>query len=222
MPLKAAITGRSGNIISVLTSMELGHVLHHGKRLTFLDDDPAKDAGQSAEEDEANRFAADTLIPLHLNADYQRLRARPTPFTNIEAFAARAGIAEGIVVGRLQYDRALPPSQGHRYLKRFEFLAYTGRAQARYLQWCAASSGKSASGTCMDRASCAARRDADHAAALQSARPPLPAVPTQEGPNGTAPPGTPPNGPDDGSRTARKAPVSARKPPVRAAPGWLP
>lgn len=105
---------------------ELGHVLHHGKRLTFLDDDPARDAGRSAEEDEANRFAADTLIPPHLSADYQRLRARPKPFTNIEAFAARAGIAEGIVVGRLQYDRALLPSEGHRYLKRFEFLEYTG------------------------------------------------------------------------------------------------
>lgn len=98
----------------------IGHVLHHGKRLVFLDDDPANDASGSAKEDEANRFATDTLIPPHLDADYQRLRAHPMPFTNIEEFAARAGIAEGIVVGRLQHDHALTHDQGHRYLKHFD------------------------------------------------------------------------------------------------------
>ena len=103
---------------------EIGHVLHHGKRLTFLDDNPAKDGSRSAEEDQANRFAADTLIPPHLSQEYQQLRARPKPFTNIEAFAARAGIAEGIVVGRLQHDGALLYGEGHRYLKRFNFLDY--------------------------------------------------------------------------------------------------
>jgi len=109
---------------------EVAHVLHHGKRLTFLDEDPNKDPEQSTEEEEANQFAADVLIPPHLTSDYQMLRAHPKPFTRIEAFAARAGIAEGIVVGRLQRDHnqgnlgGLAFNEGHRYLARFNFLDY--------------------------------------------------------------------------------------------------
>lgn len=44
----------------------IGHLLHHGKRLAFLDDDPARDAGDSRKENEANRFAAETLKHLDL------------------------------------------------------------------------------------------------------------------------------------------------------------
>jgi addiction module HigA family antidote len=99
----------------------IGHLLHHGKRLVFLDDDPAEDASESTKEDEANRFAAATLIPPHLDGDYRRLRTYPEPLTNIEAFAARADIAEGIVVGRLQQDGALLPSEGREYLRHVDF-----------------------------------------------------------------------------------------------------
>ena len=101
---------------------EIAHVLLHGKRLTFLDDDPAKNPQNLTEEDEANRFAADALIPPQHAADYQRLRANPKPFNKIEQFSARAGIAPGIVVGRLQHDRALGFHEGHRYLRTFELL----------------------------------------------------------------------------------------------------
>lgn len=94
----------------------IGHLLHHGKRPVFLDDDPVEDVSRSTHEDEANRFAGETLIPAHLDEDYRRLRAHPEPLTGIEAFAARAGIAEGIVVGRLQNDGALRPSEGRHYL----------------------------------------------------------------------------------------------------------
>ncbi|WP_433432282.1 HigA family addiction module antitoxin [Nonomuraea sp. CA-141351] len=100
---------------------EIAHVLLHGKRLTFLDGDPATNPLQSAEEDEANRFAVDILIPQQYAADYEKLKANPKPFTKIEAFAAHVGLAEGIVVGRLQHDGALKYNEGHRFLKPVAF-----------------------------------------------------------------------------------------------------
>ncbi|MDX3637138.1 MULTISPECIES: ImmA/IrrE family metallo-endopeptidase [Streptomyces] len=97
---------------------EIGHVLLHGKRLTFLDNTDRKDErtpeGDRSEE-EANAFAAETLIPPEHSAAYRRLAIRPMPFTNIEAFARQAGLAPGIVVGRLQHDDALDWTHGNKY-----------------------------------------------------------------------------------------------------------
>ncbi|MFJ9604698.1 helix-turn-helix domain-containing protein [Streptomyces althioticus] len=99
---------------------ELGHVLLHGKRLTFIDDtrrgNDATPEGDRSEA-EADAFAADTLIPPEHAAAYRQLTQRPMPFTRIEAFARQAGIAPGIVVGRLQHDGALDWKHGHK-LKR--------------------------------------------------------------------------------------------------------
>lgn len=94
---------------------ELGHVLLHGKRLTFMDDSDNLRSGAHTDpaEDEANEFAANTLIPHTYAAAYQQLRAKPMPFTRIEAFAREAGIAPGIVVGRLQHDGALDWKYGN-------------------------------------------------------------------------------------------------------------
>ncbi|MCW8102641.1 ImmA/IrrE family metallo-endopeptidase [Streptomyces tauricus] len=102
---------------------ELGHVLLHGKRLTFIDDtrrdDDATPEGDRSE-DEADTFAADTLIPPEHAAAYQRLAQRPTPFTKIEAFAHQAGIAPGIVIGRLQHDKALDWKHGYKLKRTIE------------------------------------------------------------------------------------------------------
>ncbi|MFD3456991.1 ImmA/IrrE family metallo-endopeptidase [Streptomyces sp. NPDC058691] len=93
---------------------ELGHVLLHGKRLTFMDDsDNLSPGGTDPDEDEANEFAANTLVPHSYAADYRQLRARPMPFSRIEAFARKAGIAPGVVVGRLQHDAALDWKYGN-------------------------------------------------------------------------------------------------------------
>ena len=81
---------------------ELGHIVLHGKKKTFLDD--FKGDGNDSER-EANEFASKTLIPdLHfkrlLTLDYDREDV-------LCAFAAEVGIAPGIVVGRLQHDHLL-------------------------------------------------------------------------------------------------------------------
>lgn len=95
---------------------ELGHVLLHGKRLTFMDDSDnlsSTHPHQDPDEDQANDFAATTLIPPAHQAAYQHLRTKPMPFRSIEAFARTAGIAPGIVVGRLQHDGALQWTHGN-------------------------------------------------------------------------------------------------------------
>ncbi|MGI5223756.1 helix-turn-helix domain-containing protein [Actinoallomurus sp. CA-142502] len=103
---------------------EVGHIVLHGKRLTFLDENPAAQSGVSAEEEEANRFAADTLIPPAYAEQYRRLSEHPKPFRNIEAFAKFAQIAPGIVVGRLQYEGRLQWSEGHRMLTSVDFTSH--------------------------------------------------------------------------------------------------
>lgn len=85
---------------------EAAHILLHGKKETFLDSHDKSVA--SDQEDEANAFAARTLIPA---ADLRRLLARPITAASIRAFARDIGIAPGIVVGRLQHDGQIPFSQ---------------------------------------------------------------------------------------------------------------
>jgi hypothetical protein len=94
---------------------ELAHVLLHGKRLTFMDDSDnlASKVHEDPSEDEANEFAANTLIPPQCAAAYQQLATKSVPFTRITDFARDIGIAPGVVVGRLQHDKALGWSHGN-------------------------------------------------------------------------------------------------------------
>lgn len=79
---------------------ELAHVLKHPMRAIFLDDAAAGDTVHSAEEQDANRFATDTLLPRTLQA---RLDTLALDAGSIQAFAAEAGVHAGIVVGQLQH-----------------------------------------------------------------------------------------------------------------------
>ena len=86
---------------------ESGHVLLHGKRDIFLERARMTDGDQ---EDEANKFARDQLIP---PAEWRRFTGSGLYQTHedILAFADELGIAPGIVVGRLQHDRLILFSQ---------------------------------------------------------------------------------------------------------------
>lgn len=86
---------------------EARHILRR-RRTDFVHDEnePRDDADD--DENDADRFARDTLIP---PSDYELFVDRKT-FTApaIRAFAKNQGIAPGIVVGRLQRDEHIPPS----------------------------------------------------------------------------------------------------------------
>lgn len=100
---------------------EIGHIILHGKRLTFLDDNPSAQGGASTEEEEANKFAADSLIPPAYAEQYRRLGENPKPFRKIEEFARLAQISPGIVVGRLQHEHKLQWSEGNKMIDSIDF-----------------------------------------------------------------------------------------------------
>lgn len=83
---------------------EAGHIMKHGKRDTFFEEEQINN---DEKEQEANRFAADFLIPpteweqFITTIDYRSK-------VNISTFAQKIGIAPGIVVGRLQREHKIP------------------------------------------------------------------------------------------------------------------
>lgn len=75
---------------------EAGHILFGGKKEAFIDLNHATGEGEM----EADRFAANHLIPTNRASELPRLKSAQA----IEDFAKSIGIAPGIVVGRLQHD----------------------------------------------------------------------------------------------------------------------
>lgn len=89
---------------------EAGHVLLHGKREVFIEgDDGTGSAAVETKEKEADRFAAQLLIP---PGELERIRpqaqAKRLSKRRVQAFADEQGIHPGIVVGRLQHEGWLP------------------------------------------------------------------------------------------------------------------
>jgi addiction module HigA family antidote len=83
---------------------EAGHVKLHGKKGVFIDED--KQTAFSNEEQEADQFAANRLIPKKAYSEF--IEAGEYNESNIREFAEALGIASGIVVGRLQHDGLIP------------------------------------------------------------------------------------------------------------------
>jgi HTH-type transcriptional regulator/antitoxin HigA len=83
---------------------EVAHILKHPTRSVFLDDASSGDAVQSSEEQEANRFATDVLIPRARQAE---LAGLSLDRASVSAFAQSLGIHPGIVVGQLQHRKLI-------------------------------------------------------------------------------------------------------------------
>jgi HTH-type transcriptional regulator / antitoxin HigA len=107
---------------------ELGHILLHRDRQSFVVDNAADHMGDGVVdpdmanyEREADRFAADTLIPPDDLA--KLLRHKKEELTNdiIRDFAKSIGIGPGIVIGRLQHDKVLDPWQGNDFRQKLDW-----------------------------------------------------------------------------------------------------
>jgi len=83
---------------------EAAHILLHSQKLIFLDEETEN--GFSQEEQEANEFAGEILIPKRFDAELPKLRSREA----VRAFAEKIGVHPGIVVGRLQHDHLIDQS----------------------------------------------------------------------------------------------------------------
>lgn len=106
---------------------EIGHLILHGKRLTFLDDNPtpnpespevnglllhgnSKNDHKPVSEIEADNFARNTLIPDLVFKEFVSRTLMNDP-KSIIRFARKTGVSPGIVLGRLQHERIVPWSR---------------------------------------------------------------------------------------------------------------
>lgn len=79
---------------------EVGHAIHHlpGRHnQMFVDTDDEKDQWET----DADQFAGRTLIPQEVEHELVQLQT----LQDVTDFAAKIGVAPGVVVGRLQHDR---------------------------------------------------------------------------------------------------------------------
>ena len=97
---------------------EIGHILNHKRRLVILEGD-IDDPEYLKMEDEANRFAAEVLIP---SSKYTNFIGKNRFFKDdIGAFAAHLEVSPGIVVGRLQNDGYIRRSWHNGLRTKFEW-----------------------------------------------------------------------------------------------------
>ena len=82
---------------------EAAHVLKHGRRELFIE---TEDEVGDGKEREANRFAADFLVPAAQLRDH--FGNGFVSAEDVQRFALRLGVSPGILVGRLQYEGLLP------------------------------------------------------------------------------------------------------------------
>lgn len=85
---------------------EAGHILLHGKRNIFVEQARRSD---DLDEKEANKFAADYLVPPDDYADF--CAAGDFRRLTIVGFARRIGVSPSVVVGRLQHDKVIKFSE---------------------------------------------------------------------------------------------------------------
>lgn len=95
---------------------EAGHLLLHGGDALFLE---GVQPVSEQQEEEANQFAAEKLIPQSFIAEMERL---PVNGIEIIRFARKVGIAPGIVVGQLQHRGRLTHRQLNNLKKRFSWV----------------------------------------------------------------------------------------------------
>jgi len=95
---------------------ECGHILLHGKREAFVDSSYVKETKR--QENEANDFAANLLVPAHQLRTF--LNTWRGAQREILGFAEKLGIAPGIVVGQLQHLGEIGYERFNQ-LKRYDF-----------------------------------------------------------------------------------------------------
>jgi HTH-type transcriptional regulator / antitoxin HigA len=84
---------------------ECAHLLLHTRKTVFIDMTKGPGTGDPKQEAEANIWAADFLVP---SAEMRKFVARFAGSADeVRKFAAKCGIAPGIVVGQLQHNRVI-------------------------------------------------------------------------------------------------------------------
>ncbi|WP_299428151.1 HigA family addiction module antitoxin [uncultured Meiothermus sp.] len=108
--LVVTIRGKWADIFWFTLFHEIGHLVLHGKK-SILEEDNSDDPEFTRLEEEANCFSRNTLIA---PGDYESFIWKNSfTYADVSTFARHIGVHAGIVVGRLQYDKHLPPTHLH-------------------------------------------------------------------------------------------------------------
>lgn len=95
---------------------EIGHLILHSPDKTFIDYDIKSEKNKGLEEQEANRFSENTLIPSQFEND---LATVEKTYRGILKLAKKIGIAPGILVGQLQHKKIIPHSYFNKLKQRY-------------------------------------------------------------------------------------------------------
>ncbi|GAA5269326.1 ImmA/IrrE family metallo-endopeptidase [Vibrio cholerae] len=90
---------------------EIGHLILHEKEIVRLEGSESDDSSR-IEEDEANEFARNVLIPKEYQSQMKYFSLRN--WREIVRFSKRIGISKGIVLGQLQHMKLIPFSHLNR------------------------------------------------------------------------------------------------------------
>ncbi len=103
--IQLSLYGKSNDRFWFTFFHEVAHILLHGrdKDTIFLDEWDDEKKLPLAQEDEANQWSRDFLIPSMYESELAQLKSKAA----VAAFAQRLGVHPGIVVGRLQHDRLI-------------------------------------------------------------------------------------------------------------------
>ena len=100
---------------------EAAHIILHEKKEIFIDAIIRDEEIVDEKEQQADFFAADFLIPEKALRSLI-LSKKHLSHSDIIEFANKQGIAPGIVVGRLQHDKLVPPQNFNRLKQRYEWI----------------------------------------------------------------------------------------------------
>lgn len=102
--IQLSLLGKWSDVFWFSFFHEIGHVLKHPQRAVFLDDASSGDAVNSVEEQEANRFASEVLLPKQFRAELTNVALTQGA---VQDLAQRIGVHPGIVVGQLQHHKRI-------------------------------------------------------------------------------------------------------------------
>jgi HTH-type transcriptional regulator/antitoxin HigA len=119
--IQLSIRGRWTDIFWFSVFHELAHVLLHGKRYPILtaSKDRINDKIWRIQEDEADRFAGEVLVPPAVYEEFVS-HGHLTSLA-VRAFSERIGVAPGVVVGRLQHDGWIGHHQLNELREQYQF-----------------------------------------------------------------------------------------------------
>ena len=115
--IQLSLYGKSNDRFWFTLFHEAAHLLLHSKKSVFLDD-LGQSNGDSDEENQANEWAKDFLIPPNVA---RQLPDLPKTKAAVIDFAGAVGVHPGIVVGRMQHDKLLDLAWMNDLKERFQF-----------------------------------------------------------------------------------------------------